>query len=64
MMSTLMVFIAGVLLGNFFGMFLMSLFVVAARADDKQSANEQRDPGTSQGIRSDTSKFTQEADVC
>ena len=39
-MSTIMVFIGCVLLGNIFGMFLMSLFVVAARADDEQSANE------------------------
>jgi hypothetical protein len=59
-----MVFIGGVLLGNIFGMFLMSLFVVAARADDEQSANEQRNPGTSQSIRSHPSKFIQETDIC
>ena len=63
-MFTLMVFIIGVFVGNLFGMFLMSLFVVAARADDEQSANKQRDPGTSQGIRSHSSKFTQETDIC
>ena len=63
-MSTLMVFIAGALAGNLFGIFLMSLFIVAARADDEQSANEQRDPGTSQSIRSHASKLTQEADIC
>jgi hypothetical protein len=70
-----MAFIVGALAGNLFGMFLMAMFVAAAHADDtdrtyrkykvnKQSANEQRDPGTCQGIRSHASKLTQEADIC
>jgi hypothetical protein len=33
-MPPFVVFVIGVFVGNFFGMFLMSLFVVAARADD------------------------------
>ena len=33
-MPTLLVFIIGVMVGNLCGMFLMSLFVVAARADN------------------------------
>ena len=34
-MPPLMAFIIGALAGNLCGMFLMSLFVVAARADDE-----------------------------
>ena len=34
-MPTLLVFIIGVMVGNLCGMFLMSLFVVAARADEE-----------------------------
>jgi hypothetical protein len=33
-MPALVVFIIGVMVGSFLGMFLLSLFVVAARADD------------------------------
>jgi F0F1-type ATP synthase assembly protein I len=33
-MPPLVAFIIGVMVGNLFGMFLLSLFVVAARADD------------------------------
>jgi hypothetical protein len=33
-MPALVVFIIGVMVGGFFGMCLLSLFVVAARADD------------------------------
>ena len=38
--------------------------VTVRQVAEKQSANEQRDPGTSQGIRSHSSKFTQETDIC
>ena len=34
-MPTLVAFIIGVMVGNLCGMFLMSLFVVAARADEE-----------------------------
>ena len=69
-MPTIMVFIVGALVGNLFGMFLMGLLVASRDRDhayrayaDKQSANEQRNPYTGQGIRSDTSKFPQETDI-
>jgi hypothetical protein len=46
-MSTIMVFIVGVMAGNLFGMFLMGLLVASRDRDhayrayaDKQSANE------------------------
>ena len=73
-MFTLIVFIAGVMVGSLFGVFLMGLLVASRDRDDAdrayrehrvngQSANEQRNASTSQGIRSHASKFPQETDI-